>query len=192
MTDRRRFLTLPLAAAIAGCAAPMTRVGGDVVIGDRIVVPADSAWNQLPGTAGRGATAVWTQEGLFIDLIQYYVGVKDGAELVPAANKEQRPIVFRASMQPHEVLGLFESLYTRDGSTFSLDRLEPATFLGQRGWQARYTVLRKVDDVRLSGLAWATVTDGQLHAMTFTAPAIGFYPRLAPKVEKLAAAARLR
>lgn len=185
------LILFALILVVAGCAS-VVRVGpGEAIVGDRIALPLEAAWNQFPAESP-GYAALWTIEGLAIDQLAFYVGIRDGAAIAPQAGQKQRPLNFRAAMQPHEVVGLFEALYTRDGSTFVLDKLEPAPFLGERGWRARYTIVRKFDDVRPSGSAWGAVRDGQLFAITFVAPSLGFYDRLAPRVEKLAAAARLR
>jgi hypothetical protein len=192
MTTMRAVATTLAALLLAGCASVVTKVGpGEAVVGERLAVPIEAAWNQFPGTSP-GPAAQWTTDGLLIDLLSFYVGIKDGAPIAAQVGPNQRPLTFRASMQPHEIAALFESLATRDGSVFTLERLEPVDFLGQRGWRAQYTVLRKFDDVRLSGSAWGVVRDGQLYAITFSAPALGFYPRLLPRVEKIAASARLR
>jgi len=184
--------SLVLAVLLAGC-AQVTKIGpGEAVIAERIGVPVDSGWNQFGGQfGGSNAAALWTSEGLAIDQLNFYVGVKDG-DLIAAAAKDQRPLAFKATMQPHEVVALFEAFYTRDGSSFKLDKLEATEFLGQRGWRAQYTVVRKVDDVKLTGSAWATLRSGELFALTFTAPSVGFYPRQVAKVEKVAAAARFK
>lgn len=189
-----RLLSLLLAAALAAGCAAVEKVGqGTATIGERLLVPTDAAWNQLRGaTSGTHSAAVWTTEGLAIDQLNFYVGVKDGEALAPSAGKEQRPLNFKASMQGHEIAALFEALHTRDGSSYKLDRLEPGAFLGQAGWRVQFTLVRKFDDVKLSGSVWATVRDGRLYAMTFSAPALAFYPRLAPKVEQVASAARLK
>jgi hypothetical protein len=192
-TMKRNLAPLLIALLLAGCAAAVKVGSGTSVIADRLNVPSEAAWNQIPGAhSGTHSAAVWTTEGLAIDQLNFYVGVKDGDALAATPNKEQRPLNFRANMQGHEIAALFEALATRDGSSYKLDKLEAVDFLGQRGWRAQYTLVRKFDDVRLSGSLWATVRDGQLHAITFAAPALGFYPRLAPKVEQIAAAARLK
>jgi hypothetical protein len=193
MMSKRILLALATAALLSGCAA-VTKVGpGDTLIGERIAVPTDAAWNQLKPPFAQGkASAMWTQEGITIDQLNFYVGLRDGDELAPTMSKDQRPLAFKAAMQPHEIVALFESFYSRDGSSFKLDKLEPTDFLGQRGWRANFTVVRKFDEVRLAGTAWGTVRNGELYAMTFSAPAVGFGPRLAPKVEKLASAARFK
>jgi hypothetical protein len=190
---KRTLLVLFTALTLAGCANVVRVAPGEAVIGERVRVPVDSAWNQFapPHVAGK-ATALWTQDGLTIDQLNFYVGLKDGDELAAAQSDKQRALVFRTAMQSHEVVALIESLYTRDGSTFKLDKLEATDVLGQRGWRANYTVVRKLDEVRLAGSAWGTVRNGELYAMTFSAPAVGFYPRLAPKVEQVVAAARFK
>jgi hypothetical protein len=184
---------LLLAALFAGCAS-VEKVGqGTAAIGERLLVPTDAAWNQLRGaTSGTNSSAVWTTEGLSIDQVNFYVGVKDGQALAPTAGREQRALNFKASMQGHEIAALFEALLTRDGSSYRLDKLEPAPFLGQQGWRVQFTLVRKFDDVKLTGNVWAAVRDGQLFAISFSAPALAFYPRLAPKVEQVANAARLK
>ncbi len=191
--NRRLLALLAAAALLAGCAAGVTKIAaGEAVVGERMGVPVDAAWNQLEGrVSGTVSAALWTTEGLPVDQLNFYVGLKDGTTLAQNTAKEQRPIAFKTGMQPHEVVALFESLYTRDGSTFKLDRLDAATFLGERGWRAQFTVVRKFDEVRLTGSAWGTVRNGELFAITFTAPALVFYPRQIGKIEQIAASARL-
>jgi len=185
--------TLVLAALLAAC-AQVTKIGpGEAIIGEKIGVPVDSGWNQFGGRfGGSNAAALWTSEGLAIDQLNFFVGVKDGELIAANTGKERRPLAFKATMQPHEVVALFEAFYTRDGSSFKLDKLEATEFLGQRGWRAQYTVVRKIDDVKLAGSAWATLRNGELFALTFIAPSVGFYPRQFAKVEKVAAAARFK
>lgn len=190
---KRLLRTLSLALALTGCAV-VTKIGpGEALIAEKIGVPVDAGWNQFAGRfGGSNAAALWTNEGLTVDQLSFYVAMKDGDAIAPPLGKDQRPLTFKSAMQPHEVVALFEAFYTRDGSSFKLDKLEATDFLGQRGWRANYTVVRKIDDVKLAGSAWATVRAGELFAMTYTAPSIGFYPRQLPRVEKVASAARFK
>jgi len=194
MSLRKSIAVVTLGLALAGCASLAPVPPGETVIASRVVVQVDGAWNRLPNMNGPAHLTSWTVDGHSLDLLQFRVGVKDGELLAanPPNAKDARPLVFRASMQPHEIVGLFEGLATRDGSTFTLERLEPAPFLGGQGFRFQFTVLRKSDEVRLAGSGWALVRDGQLHAMTFVAPRLGFYPRHITRVEAMAHAARLR
>jgi len=43
----------------------------------------------------------------------------------------------------------------------------------------------------LSGEGWAAVSKGELFAMLYMAPRLGFFARHAPEVEKIAASAKI-
>lgn len=190
MTTCLRLLLLSCVLAFAGCANVAKISTGEVIVENRITMKLDAAWNQV-NLPGRGKSVLWTQDGITIDALEWWVGVADGQNLADLPS-DKRPLTFRSAMQPHEVVALFEGLYGRDGSTFTLDKLTPADFLGGSGYRVDYTVLRKFDDVRVSGMAWFAVRNGQLHALTFTAPRLGFFPRHQPIVEQVARSARLK
>jgi hypothetical protein len=194
MDMKKLLFALVVTAVLQGCAVVSKVEPGTATIGDRMTVPVDTAWNQLGGQFSGTATgaAVWTREGLPIDQMVYFVGIKDGAQMTNVVAKEQRPIVFKANMQAHEAVAMFEALYTRDGSTFQLDKLQAVDFVGQKGWRADFTVVRKADEVKLKGSVWGAVRGGELFAITFHAPALSYHARLSPRVEAIAAAARLK
>jgi len=190
----RKLLIMGVALALAGCAAVVKVGPGETVVGNRIMVNIDSAWNQvnLPGSSS--SATLWTMEGITIDNLELYPGLKDGdllAQNSPNA-KNARPLAFKASMRPDEIVALYQGLYSRDGSVFTLDKLEPADFAGGKGFRFQFTVVRKVDDVKLSGMAWAAVRDNQLFAMTYTAPRLGFFPRYQARVEQIAKTVRVK
>ena len=188
----RRLLLL--AMLLAGCAAPpITHVdAGEKLVKQRLAVAVDTPWNQFE----RGSFAqvpMWTNEGITVDALQFYVGLKDGELIAPTPKepKGQRDLAFKATMQPAEIVALYQSLWTRDGSVFTLDKLEPAEFVGEKGFRFEYTLLRKLDEVRLQGVAWGAVRNGELFAITFSAPRLAFFPRLKPRVEAIAKSARV-
>lgn len=185
-----RLLLAATLLVLAGCANVAKISTGEVVVDNRLRFTLDAAWNQV-NLPGRARPVVWTQDGITIDVLELWIGLKDGQALVDTP-KDKRPIVFKATMAPHEIVGLFEGVYGLDGSSFTLDKLVPTTFLGGPGVRFDYTVLRKVDDVRVSGVGWAAVKNGELVAMTFTAPRLGFFPRHVAKAERAAASASLR
>jgi hypothetical protein len=194
MNMKKLILSLLAAVLVQGCAVVSKVEPGTATVGDRLTVPSDVAWNQLGSqfSGSPASAAVWTREGLPIDQVVYFVGVKDGAEMARVVGKEQRPITFKASMQPHEAVAMFEALYTMDGSTFKLDKLQPVDFVGQKGWRADFNIVRKGDEVKLKGSVWGAVRSGELFAIAFHAPALSYHARLAPRVEALAAGARVK
>ena len=135
-------------------------------------------------------------DGFAVDLLQFYVGIKDGEVVrrVPTSSgREQRPVTFRSSMQAHEIVAMYQTVVTADGSSFTLQKLEPAEFVGVRGFRFDFEVVRKFDEVRLSGVGYgAAVRNGELFAITYTAPRLGFFQRYAGQVESMAKSARVR
>ena len=180
-----------LLLVLAGCANVSKVAEGDAMVANRVALHLDTAWNQV-NLPNQSSVTTWTMDGVTVDLLQFYVGVKDGQQIGAAPVKDQRPLNFKAGMLPHEIVSLFEGLYSRDGSSFTLDKLEPAEFMGEKGFRFRYTVVRKFDDVKLSGTAWGAVRNQELFVMTYTAPRAGFYPRYVSRVEQIAKSARLK
>lgn len=182
-----------LTLALAGCGAMLKVAQGDVVLKERLQVKASKPWNQFErGLADN--TPTWTNEGVTVDALKFYVAIRDGQEIAPLPSQAKgiQPLVFRASMQPAQIVSLYESLLTRDGSSFTLDRLEPADFLGERGFRFEYSLNRKVDDVPMKGVGIGVVRRGELYVIHYSAPRLVFYPRYLPQVEEIARSAQVR
>jgi hypothetical protein len=182
---------VPLLAALAGCVAIEKIESGERSVG-RMVVTLEGAWNHV-NVPALGPAQIWTMEGLTIDQLLLYSGIKDG-EIVhgpnPAAAK-RKDFAFRSTMQPDEIAAMFEGMLTRDGSIFKLVKLEPATFGGVRGFRFECILTRKLDHVVLSGMGYAAVSKGELFAILYVAPRLTFFSRHAPQVERIARSARV-
>lgn len=195
MNSLRAILLVAIAVLVTGCASVAKVESGDRVVGQRLSVNLDGAWNQVtaPGIAGPNCY-VWTMEGLPIDQLLIYSGVKNGDAIhsESGANAEKKSYKFRSDMQPEQIVALFEGMLTRDGSSFTLVRLAPATFAGGKGFQFEYNLVRKADSVQLSGIGSAVVTRGELFAIVYQAPRLVFYPRHKMRVGHIIDSARLR
>jgi hypothetical protein len=178
-------------ALLAGCAQLSRVATGDVTIRQRMVVTVSGPWNQFDRIAG-DATPTWTQEGINVDTLRFHVALKDGELIAPTPPepKGQKPLAFKSSMQPNDVVALFEAYYSRGGSTFTLDKVSPAPFLGQQGFQFEFSSIRKSDEVRLRGIGWGAVRNGELFVITYTAPRLAFYPRGIGSATAIAKSAR--
>ena len=192
----KRVLLVVLAFELGGCAVvpKMEKVdSGQQNVGARLEVTLDGAWNHFQ-SAQIAPARVWTMEGLPVDELRVYAGVKSGeaidagAPLVVGAKK----IEFRAGMQPDEIVAMFEGLYTKGGSTFKLDKLEPWSFGGEKGFRFEFTFTRKVDGVVNLGVGYGAVSKGELFALLYVAPRLGFFPRNKDRVEQVARSARLK
>jgi len=184
-----RLVTLVSALALAACAQLSQVTSGDRVVAGKIAVHTDIAWNQFE----RGVEVpTWTLDGVTVDALQFYAGVADGTAIAPSPNgKEMRPLTFHANMQAADIVALYQGLWTRDGSTFTLDKLAPVNFVGAKGFRLDYTLVRKVDDVRLKGVAYGAVRDGKLYVINYSAPRLTFYPKHITQVESLIQSARV-
>lgn len=180
-------------AVLAGCAQVTAVATGETVVADRLVVQVPTPWNQFASGLGDNRPT-WTLEGVAVDALRFYVGIKDGELIAPTPGSPSgvRPLAFKSTMGTTEIVDLFQALWTRDGSVFTLDRVGPAEFAGGPGFRFEYTLVRKQDEVRLGGVAWGTVRDGQLHLVVYTAPRLGFFARGLPGAEAVVKSVRLR
>lgn len=189
---RRAALTACMFTLLAGCAELSKVSSGEVTIRQRLVVKVDSPWNQFDRVAG-DSTPTWTQEGINVDALRFHVALKDGDLIAPTPSepKGQKPLAFKASMQPSDVVALFEAYYSRGGSTFTLDKVSPAPFIGQQGYQFEFSSIRKTDEVQLRGIGWGAVRNGELFVITYTAPRLAFFQRGVGSATAIAKSARV-
>lgn len=188
-----RLSTLVVALVLAGCAQVTKVASGETVLRNRLSVTVTTPWNQFERGLGDN-TPVWTLDGITVDALQFYVALKEGELIAPTPSEPKglQPLAFKASMQPADIVALYQGLWTRDGSAFTLDKLEPGEFAGTPGFRFEYQLVRKLDDVRLRGVAWATVRNGELFLINYSAPRLGFFPRGIGAVETLVKTARVK
>lgn len=189
----KRLLVALALLALSGCASVAKIDSGDRMIGERMSITLSGAWNHVSASS-LGPALFWTMEGLPVDLLLIYAGIKDGEAIhaVPPGQTGGKVYTFRANMQPDEIAALFEGMLTRDGSKFKLLKIEPNGFGGQKGFRFEYMLTRKIDNVELSGVAYGTVSKGELFALVYSAPRLAFFARHAPTVEKIASTVRVR
>ena len=187
-----------LASFLAGCAG-VVKVEGDQVVNGRMTVKVTEAWNKVSVAGNAQPFDVWTQEGLSLDHLRLWAAVKPGQSLmtlppgsIPAGQKAPRLPTFRAGIPPDELVGLFELMYSADGSIFSMSKVEPTRFAGEPGVRFEFTVLRKRDDVPLRGVGWIAINNNELFAASFVAPRLSFFPRLLPRAESIVETARIK
>lgn len=190
----RLWLAAAALVALAGCAQMVKVEPGKVTVKEALTLTTTSAWNrfelQFPLSVAPGASEVWTQDGITLDALAFFVGVAQGKTLgtaIPGTGKKLPE--FRSSMTPGEIVELYEQMVTQDGSAFALKRVAPGRFGGQPGFRFEHTITRKSDNVLLKGIAQGAVVKDKLYLVAFTAPAIYYFDRHAPQVEPLLASA---
>jgi hypothetical protein len=191
----RHAWLLAVALSLTGCVTPVAWVSvnpGATVVRERLSVQADAAWNHLEGGAREAKHDLWTTDGAPLDQLHFFVGIGPGEALVELKNRPDKQVPrFQKNMQSYDIMELYETLSTLDGSTFTRGKLTPMTFAGGNGFRFEYTLVRKGDEVTLKGVGYATVQKDQLYLMVFEAPRIHYFAKHLPRIEAMAASARI-
>jgi hypothetical protein len=198
-----RFLaTLLLALTLAACST-VSKMEGDQVVNERLAVHVSSAWNKISDPWEGDPYDTWTQEGLPLDHLRFWGGVKPGQPLMTKpmlflrdGEKAPRLPTFKVGLPTEKLVNLFEELYATAG-TVTVTKVEPTMFAGQKGVRFEFTLARRNDDLELRGVAWIAVKPDkeqgeQLYAASFVAPKTSFFPRLLPMAEAVVRTARIK
>jgi hypothetical protein len=194
----KRIAALLLALALGACTS-IARVEGDQVVNNKLVVHVPAAWNKVTDPWEKEPYDIWTQEGIPLDHLRLWAGVKSGKALVAKptvlfrspGEKDARYPTFVAGLPPDKLVSLFESLYAHEG-TVQITRVDSAVFAGEKGVRFEFTLARRADDLTLKGVGWAAVHNDELYAATFAAPRLAFFDKLLPMAEAVVKTARIR
>jgi hypothetical protein len=194
----KRIAALLLALALGACTS-IAKVEGDQVVNNKLVVHVPAAWNKVTDPWEKEPYDIWTQEGIPLDHLRLWGGVKSGKALVAKptvlfrapGEKDARYPTFVTGLPPDKLVSLFESLYAHEG-TVQITRIDPAVFAGAKGVRFEFTLARRADDLTLKGVGWAAVHNDELYAATFAAPRLAFFDKLLPMAEAVVKTARIR
>ncbi len=133
-------------------------------------------------------------EGLPIDNLTIYTGIKNDETIHDENDRafKETAFRFRNDMQPDQIVALFEGMLTNDGSVFKLNKLEPALFGGAKGFRFDFSLIRKSDNVELTGMASVGIKQGDMYAIVYQAPKLGFFPRQQPRVAQIITSAIIK
>ena len=133
---------------------------------------------------------IWIMEGVYIDELLIYSEINDGAAIQETA---ERTSCSEATLQIEEMVSMFESMLTRDGSTFMLTKVEPSVFFeGEKGFRFEYERIRRVDGLRQLGFGYGSVDKNQLFTLIYQAPRLTFFPKHKEHVEAIARTAAIK
>lgn len=191
--NSRGLLSILLLVTLAGCVS-VEKVGtGQQKLGERMSVQIDGPWNRI-NAPNMGPAQIWTMEGLAVDQLLLYSGIKHG-EVIHAetrSDSKAKSFSFRSNMQPDEIVSMFEGMLTRDGSRFTLVKLEPSSFGNGKGFRYEFQLVRKISNLPVLGVGYGVVSNGELFSILYFAPRLGFYPRHVATVEKISASTSIR
>jgi hypothetical protein len=193
-----KILGLVLALLMAACTT-IAKVEGDQVVNGKMIVNVSEAWNKVTDPWEGGPYDMWTQEGIPLDHLRLWAGIKPGKALVAKptvlfrapGEKDARYPTFTTGLPPDKLVSLFETLYANEG-VVEITRVEPTVFAGEKGVRFEFTLARRADDVTLKGVGWVAVRNDELFAATFAAPRLTFFPKLLPLAEAVVKTARIK
>jgi hypothetical protein len=185
-----RLLGVLVVLGMQACTSITKVEAGDQAAGD-LRFTANAGWNKI--SLKFGPAEQWSREGIFIDRLTIYSGVENDQTIHPLVNGDKsKPIKFSSQMKADQLVAMFEQLYRRDGSDFTLQKTEQADFAGKKAVRFEYQVIRKQANVRLLGLGYAVVENGKLYSMLYQAPRLTFFSREKQAVEQMMATAKLK
>ncbi len=189
----KKLFVILMAMLLAACASVKKVESGANLVGDRLSITVDGNWNHLD-FPGLKPAQVWTMEGIAIDELLVYSGIRDGQPMHPefSAESKKKNFVFRKTMQTEEIISMLEGMLCRDGSTFKLRKVEPFAFGGKKGFRFEYERIRKIDGVRLQGIGFGAVDKDELFALVYQAPRLTFFPRYQARAEAIAKAVTIK
>ena len=162
----KKFAHLSLLALIlllTACAG-VVKIEGSQTINGKMTVKLDEAWNKINLPGNNQPFDQWTQEGITLDHLRFWGAIPSGQSLVNVNSRAAEPgkaaprlPTFKTGMPADELVGLFEIMYSADGSIVTATKVEQSNFAGEKGVKFEFTVLRKSDDVQLRGVAWMVV-----------------------------------
>jgi hypothetical protein len=199
----QRIVPLALALALAACTS-ISKMEGDQVVNERLSVHVSDAWNKVRDLWEIDPYDTWTQEGIPLDHLRFWGGVRPGQPLMTkpavfsraADAKDPRVPTFRPGLTPEKLVSLFEELYATAGPV-TVTKVEPVLFAGQKGVRFEFTLARRRDGLAMQGVGWLAVRPDatwgeELYAATFVAPKLAFYQRLLPMAEAVVKTARIK
>ncbi len=193
-----RTSVLLLVAALPGCATITLVTPERQTVGDVISVEPGRKWNKLALTDYQGRVEVWTLDGAALNTLVFFTGVPDGEPLftrrVPlgAASQQEKPAVFKSSMNPLEVQELLEATVARHFQTTIAEgrNLKPQPIGGGAGFRFETRMLGR-DEVERHGVFVGTIRRGKLYGAWFQGAKLHYYARYLPDFDRMVSSARL-
>jgi hypothetical protein len=180
---------------LAGC-APLALVPPErQVVGGVISVQPGVKWNKLTSSSFRGNVEVWTLDGPILNTLVFFTGVPDGEPLFTravGAAQQEKPAVFRATMNPLEVQELLEATMARYFQTTIAEarNLKPEPVANGQGFRFETRLVGR-DEVERDGVFVGTIRNGKLYGAWFQGAKLHYYTRYLPEFDRLVASAQL-
>jgi hypothetical protein len=193
----RLLIILLLIGSLAGCVTPYTLINPErQTVGDVISIEPGIKWNKVGLTGYQGHVEVWTIDSPQLNTLLFFTGVPDGEPLFTrrTANPEQqeKPPVFRSTMNPLEVQELLEATVARYFETTLAEgrSLRPETISENRGFRFETRLVGR-DEVERIGIFVGTIRNKKLYGAWFQGARLHYFERYRAEFDRLVKSARL-
>lgn len=100
----KRILVFLMFSLLSACASVSEVHTGENKLGEHLTVSIDGPWNQI-NVPNQGPAQIWTMEGVTIDELMIYSGIKDGAAVhAKGRDAHAKDFVFHAKMESSEIV----------------------------------------------------------------------------------------
>jgi hypothetical protein len=176
-----KWTTMPATLPVAVAKGQMTVVAGP-------------GWNQDSARPfKKGET--WSFDGPLLNTIDFYAAIDSGEALAKERNKKREPLPkFAADMLPTDVAQLYEQTarIMLGTSEFTVDAIEPVTFLNRQGFKFTYHYTRPEEELTRNGEAQAVIVKNKLYMIAYTAAALHYFNAGLPSAHAVMASATLK
>jgi hypothetical protein len=138
---------------------------------------------------------VWTLDGPGLNTLLFFTGVPDGEPLFTRATgaaQQEKPAVFRSTMNPVEVQELLEATMARyfQSTIAEARNLKPAPVANGQGFRIETRLVGR-DEVERDGVFVGTIRNGKLYGAWFQGAKLHYFKRYLPEFDRMVASAQL-
>lgn len=181
---------------LAGCPMYTLIVPERQTVGGVISVQPGIKWNKASITNFQGHIEAWTLDGPVLNTLLFFTGVPDGEPLFTRrrvnTSRQEKPPVFRATMNAVEIQELLEATVARYFQTTLAEgrNLRPVTIANGEGFRFETRLVGR-DEVERYGVFAGTIRNGKLYGAWFQGAKLHYFDRYLPEFDRLVASAQL-
>jgi hypothetical protein len=194
MTKSRLLCALAI-VLLAGCASYTLIKPQRQTVGGVISVQPGLPWNKAAMHDYQGKIEVWTLDGPVLNTLMFFTGVPDGEPLFTARGqsaRQEKPPVFRATMDPIEIQELLDATVARTFQTTIVEGhdVKPIPVASGRGFRFETRMVGR-DEVEREGVFVGTIRNRKLYGAWFQGAKLHYYARYLSEFDNIVASAQL-
>ena len=195
---RVRLIVAVAVILLSGC-APFVLVPPErQTVGGVISVQPGVKWNRMVTHNFHGSIEVWTLDGPGLNTLLFFTGVSDGEPLFTRAAgsaqaaQQEKPAVFRATMNPVEVQELLEATMARYFQTTIAEgrNLKAVPLANAQGFRFETRLVGR-DEVEREGVFVGTIRGSRLYGAWFQGAKLHYFKRYLPEFDRIVGSAQL-